>query len=92
MNQLYPIIRRIRRPLVPVDDPCGSRREEAPSSQSAIVQSLVTSAATSAGEPSALVSPLPAVPEPVPGETQPPKRKSRGNASSNQEWSEPSLV
>ncbi|MBI5386767.1 MAG: hypothetical protein HZA90_19015 [Verrucomicrobia bacterium] len=57
MNQLYPIIRRVRRPLVPVEEPRSSQREEAPSekapggtSAAESHQSLVTSAATPVSE------------------------------------------
>ncbi|MBI5388204.1 MAG: hypothetical protein HZA90_26365 [Verrucomicrobia bacterium] len=73
MNQLYPIIRRVRRPLVPVEEPRSSRREEAPSEKSPggtpaaeSNQSLVTSAATPADKtpvgPPVQPPPAPAAP------------------------------
>ena len=57
MNQLYPIIRRVRRPLLPIEEPRSSRREEAQiqkaevnGQKSEVSQSLVTSAAAGASE------------------------------------------
>ncbi|MBI5385009.1 MAG: hypothetical protein HZA90_10025 [Verrucomicrobia bacterium] len=73
MKHLYPIIRRVRRPLVPVEEPRSSRREEAQtqkaevrSQKSEVSQSLVTSAATPVSEtpvgPPVQSPPAPAAP------------------------------